>query len=107
MGSFGCFTADRHGLQNLASVGEDNICFETDYPHTDTTWPYSKEYAEKMVTGLSDDVAYKVLRGNAYSCQDARSIASDTVARIHHSAVCTTVSRRPPSSGATGWDSTS
>ncbi len=62
---FGCFTADRHGLQNLASVGEDNICFETDYPHTDTTWPYSKEYAEKMVTGLSDDVAYKVLRGNA------------------------------------------
>jgi predicted TIM-barrel fold metal-dependent hydrolase len=62
---FGCFTADRHGLANLASVGEDNICFETDYPHTDTTWPFSREYAEKMVTDLSDDVAYKVLRGNA------------------------------------------
>jgi len=62
---FGCFTADRHGLQNLSSVGEDNICFETDYPHTDTTWPYSKEYAEKMVADLDDDVAYKVLRGNA------------------------------------------
>jgi predicted TIM-barrel fold metal-dependent hydrolase len=62
---FGCFTADRHGLRNLDAVGEDNICFETDYPHTDTTWPYSKEYAEKMVAGLDDDVAYKVLRGNA------------------------------------------
>jgi len=62
---FGCFTADRHGLHNLAAVGEDNICFETDYPHTDTTWPYSREYAEKMVADLDDEVAYKVLRGNA------------------------------------------
>jgi len=64
---FGCFTADRVGLANLDSVGVDNICFETDYPHTDTTWPHSKEYVEKMVAdaGLDDDTAYKVLRGNA------------------------------------------
>jgi predicted TIM-barrel fold metal-dependent hydrolase len=62
---FGCFTADKHGLANLEAVGEDNICFETDYPHSDTTWPDSQAYAEKMVTGLPDDVAYKVLRGNA------------------------------------------
>ena len=46
---FGCFTADRHGLRSLEEVGEDNICFETDYPHTDTTWPYSEAYIEKLV----------------------------------------------------------
>jgi predicted TIM-barrel fold metal-dependent hydrolase len=64
---FGCFTADRVGLNNLETVGVDNICFETDYPHTDTTWPNSKEYVEKMVAdaGLDDETAYKVLRGNA------------------------------------------
>jgi predicted TIM-barrel fold metal-dependent hydrolase len=64
---FGCFTADRVGLTNLEQVGVDNICFETDYPHTDTTWPRSKEYVEKMIadTGLDDETAYKVLRGNA------------------------------------------
>ena len=64
---FGCFTADRVGLDNLERVGVDNICFETDYPHTDTTWPNSKEYVEKMVAdaGLDDETAYKVLRGNA------------------------------------------
>jgi predicted TIM-barrel fold metal-dependent hydrolase len=64
---FGCFTADRVGLNNLETVGVDNICFETDYPHTDTTWPNSKEYVEKMVAdaGLDDEVTYKVLRGNA------------------------------------------
>jgi predicted TIM-barrel fold metal-dependent hydrolase len=62
---FGCFTADRHGLRSLDEVGVDNICFETDYPHTDTTWPDSKEYVEKMLANFDDDVAYKVLRGNA------------------------------------------
>ena len=62
---FGCFTADRHGMRSLDQVGADNICFETDYPHTDTTWPNSKEYVEKMLAGFDDEVAYKVLRGNA------------------------------------------
>jgi predicted TIM-barrel fold metal-dependent hydrolase len=67
---FGCFTSDRVGLRNLDVVGEDNICFETDYPHTDTTWPNSKEYVEKMVADLDPDVAYKVLRGNAIRMLD-------------------------------------
>jgi predicted TIM-barrel fold metal-dependent hydrolase len=62
---YGCFTADHHGLYSLEFVGPDNICFETDYPHTDTTWPHSKAYVEKMLTGFDHDVAYKVLRGNA------------------------------------------
>jgi predicted TIM-barrel fold metal-dependent hydrolase len=62
---FGCFTADYHGLHSLPEVGEDNICFETDYPHTDTTWPTSKEYAEKMLADFDEKIAYKVLRGNA------------------------------------------
>ena len=62
---YGCFTADRHGLANLDSVGRNNICFETDYPHTDTTWPDSRAYVEKMVTDLDDEMIYKVLRGNA------------------------------------------
>jgi predicted TIM-barrel fold metal-dependent hydrolase len=62
---FGCFTADRHGLRSLDEVGVDNICFETDYPHTDTTWPDSRAYVEKILAGFDDDVVYKVLRGNA------------------------------------------
>ena len=43
---YGCFFDDPHGLQNLESVGEDNITFETDYPHTDSTWPETTEVAE-------------------------------------------------------------
>jgi predicted TIM-barrel fold metal-dependent hydrolase len=64
---FGCFTADAHGLKNLEAVGPKNICFEIDYPHSDTTWPTSKAYAENFVAtqGLSEEVTYDVLRGNA------------------------------------------
>src|SRR5271166_66710 len=62
---FGCFTADHHGLASLDEVGVDNICFETDYPHTDTTWPHSQAYIEKLLAGFDEETAYKVLRGNA------------------------------------------
>ena len=62
---YGCFFSDFHGLKALDEVGVDNITFETDYPHTDSTWPHTKEIAEKMVTGLPDDAIYKIMRGNA------------------------------------------
>ena len=46
-------------------VGVDNITFETDYPHSDSTWPHTKAVAEKMFAGLSDEDTYKIVRGNA------------------------------------------
>lgn len=62
---FGCFFSDFFGLKSLEEVGVDNITFETDYPHTDSTWPDTKQVAEEMMAGLSDDVVYKIVRGNA------------------------------------------
>ena len=49
----------------LDVVGEDNICFETDYPHTDTTWPHTAEYVEKVLANVPDEIVHKILRGNA------------------------------------------
>ncbi len=45
----------------------DQICFETDYPHADSTFPHSKKVAEDICTkaGLDDEETYKFLRGNA------------------------------------------
>jgi predicted TIM-barrel fold metal-dependent hydrolase len=62
---FCCFFRDRHGLVSLDVVGEDNITFETDYPHTDSSWPDTKEIAEGMFSGLTDEQIYKAVRGNA------------------------------------------
>jgi predicted TIM-barrel fold metal-dependent hydrolase len=62
---FGCFFKDRHGVDSLAQCGEDNITFETDYPHTDSTWPNTKQVAEGFMEGLPDSVVHKIMRGNA------------------------------------------
>ena len=29
----------RHGIRSLDEIGEDNVMCETDYPHSDSTWP--------------------------------------------------------------------
>jgi predicted TIM-barrel fold metal-dependent hydrolase len=62
---FGCFFKDRHGLESLDRVGVDNITFETDYPHTDSTWPHTKEIATEMVAGIDPESVRKIMRGNA------------------------------------------
>jgi predicted TIM-barrel fold metal-dependent hydrolase len=62
---FGCFFRDRHGIESLKTVGVDNTTFETDYPHTDSTWPHTKKVAQELMAGLPDDVVHKLVRGNA------------------------------------------
>ena len=49
----------------LDQVGADHVAFETDYPHSDSTWPHSKETALKLMGHLSPEVQYKLVRGNA------------------------------------------
>jgi len=46
-------------------VGVDNVTFETDYPHADSTWPHTKKLAEEMFADLDDDTVHKIVRGNA------------------------------------------
>jgi hypothetical protein len=62
---YGCFFRDRTGLENLHRVGVDNVTFETDYPHTDSTWPHTKKLFEEQVEHLDDATVYKLARGNA------------------------------------------
>jgi predicted TIM-barrel fold metal-dependent hydrolase len=62
---YGCFFDDVYGLENIEKCGIDNICFETDYPHSDSTWPHSKETGEKLMGNLPEDVIRKLVRGNA------------------------------------------
>jgi predicted TIM-barrel fold metal-dependent hydrolase len=62
---FGCFFRDQHGIESLHRVGVDNVTFETDYPHSDSTWPDTKAVAEKMFADLDDETIYKIVRGNA------------------------------------------
>jgi predicted TIM-barrel fold metal-dependent hydrolase len=62
---YGCFFRDRHGARSLDVIGEDNVLFEVDFPHTDSTWPDTKKLAEHDFAGLSAETIYKIVRGNA------------------------------------------
>ena len=62
---FGCFFRDMHGVRARDEIGIGTIVFETDYPHTDSTWPDTKKVAEEHLDGLTDEEKYKILRGNA------------------------------------------
>jgi predicted TIM-barrel fold metal-dependent hydrolase len=67
---YGCFFDDEYGLENLTKVGVSNVCFETDYPHSDSTWPHSRETAHKLMGHLPLDVVHKLVRGNAIEMLD-------------------------------------
>ena len=62
---YGCFIDDISGLGNLDLIGADNVMIETDYPHSDSTWPNCIEFAHKQLEGFDDETKYKILRGNA------------------------------------------
>jgi predicted TIM-barrel fold metal-dependent hydrolase len=62
---FGCFIEDQAGLDNIHHIGVDNVMIETDYPHSDSTWPNSIEFAHKQLARFGDEDKYKILRGNA------------------------------------------
>jgi predicted TIM-barrel fold metal-dependent hydrolase len=62
---YGCFIDDVHGVRNLDAIGFDNVMIETDYPHSDSTWPNCLEHAKKQLAGISAENQHKIMRGNA------------------------------------------
>jgi predicted TIM-barrel fold metal-dependent hydrolase len=52
-----CYITDPSGLLLRDRIGIDIIAWECDYPHTDTTWPTSPEFAWKELqeAGVTDD----------------------------------------------------
>ena len=62
---FGCFIDDVHGIASIDEIGEDNIMCETDYPHSDSTWPNCIQVVKNRIGHLPAATQYKLLRGNA------------------------------------------
>ena len=60
-----CFFKDAVGVSLLDRVGVDNVLFETDYPHQDSTWPDSRQAAADQFGHLPQDQIDKIARGNA------------------------------------------
>lgn len=60
-----CFIDDKFGLANIGQIGEDNIAYECDYPHSDTLWPYAPERLFETIKHLSDLQIEKISHANA------------------------------------------
>ena len=67
---WGCIFDDEIGLKNRDVIGMDQICFEVDFPHADSTFPHTLEVATRIcdAAGLADEEIYKLMRGNAIEC---------------------------------------
>ena len=59
-----CFIDDLVGVETLHHMNIDNVTWECDYPHSDTTWPQSPELAMRYMGDLTDEVINKITHLN-------------------------------------------
>ncbi|HVB94280.1 MAG TPA: amidohydrolase family protein [Acidimicrobiales bacterium] len=60
-----CFIDDAFGVANRQYLNMDNITWECDYPHSDSTWPHAPEMAMKYLADVPDDEINKITHLNA------------------------------------------
>jgi hypothetical protein len=97
-----CFIDDKFGVKNREDIGVDIMCYECDYPHSDTVWPETPEYLMKSFAGVSDEDINKITHLNAmraYSFDPFQHIPREqcTVAALR--AQATHVDTQPRSGG--------
>jgi predicted TIM-barrel fold metal-dependent hydrolase len=60
-----CFIDDAFGVENRHHLNLDNITWECDYPHSDSTWPNSPEALMKSLHDVPDADIEKITYKNA------------------------------------------
>ncbi len=90
-----CFIDDAVGIETRHHLNIDNITWECDYPHSDTTWPRAPEVLMASLTGLSDDEIDKITHRNAM-----RHFQYDPFAHIPRDRATVSALRQE----AVGWD---
>jgi predicted TIM-barrel fold metal-dependent hydrolase len=62
-----CFISDKVGVKLREMVGVDNICWEADYPHSDSMWPGAPEELWEVLERerVPDDEINKMTHANA------------------------------------------
>jgi predicted TIM-barrel fold metal-dependent hydrolase len=60
-----CFINDPVGVELIHHFNIDNVCWESDYPHSDGTWPTAPEQAAGVMAPLRDEDVRKITHENA------------------------------------------
>ncbi|WP_109527460.1 amidohydrolase family protein [Nocardia aurea] len=62
---YGCFIDDYVGVELRDRVGVSQIMWESDYPHSDTSWPDSRKELAAMLVDVPDEDALRMAELNA------------------------------------------
>jgi len=73
-----CFIADPIGVKLRHDIGMDNIAWEADYPHSDSSWPNAPEELAAVMAGVPDDEVNKISYENACRWYDFDPFAHRT-----------------------------
>jgi predicted TIM-barrel fold metal-dependent hydrolase len=60
-----CFISDPVGVQLRHMIGLDNIAWECDYPHSDSSWPEAPEELHAVAADVPEDELAKITYENA------------------------------------------
>ena len=60
-----CFINDRIGVKLLDEFNIDNVCWESDFPHSDSSWPYEPESLERLFADVPDEIVNQITHENA------------------------------------------
>ena len=62
---YATFMDDISGIKAREEAGVGNLMWSSDYPHSDSTWPHSKEVIERLFKGVSEEDTRKIVHDNA------------------------------------------
>jgi predicted TIM-barrel fold metal-dependent hydrolase len=60
-----CFISDKVGVKLMEYFNENHLFWESDYPHSDSNWPFAPEDVIETMGHLSDAVINKITHENA------------------------------------------
>jgi hypothetical protein len=61
----GCFISDTKAIANRHAIGIDHITWESDYPHSDSSWPNSRDLATMAFQDVPDEEVRSIVELNA------------------------------------------
>ncbi len=67
---FGCFFDDMVGIDARHQIGIEQLVFETDYPHQDSTWPDTPKLVAEIAERVPPEELEMLVRSNAITMLD-------------------------------------
>ena len=67
---FGCFFDDMTGVDLRHRIGIEQLVFETDYPHQDSTWPHTDRTVAEIARRVPPNELEMLVRTNAIAMLD-------------------------------------